>query len=157
MSDTTLSPPEKDKTPRSYASESAQQETFAPIPPGITLRPERIALKRPIFVVSVWTMVLTSFIIFYIPLFNGLLGGVLGGYHAGRMKRALAAAAVTSVVVPALLAFLNVMSRQPGLHFLMGLTFWEWVAAHVIGTFIGAAAGAIARPALTERDLYGYS
>jgi hypothetical protein len=99
-------------------------------------------------------MVFTSLITFYIPFFNGLLGGAFGGFHAGRMKRALAAAAVSSVMVPAILVFAHFISQQPRLLFLMGLTTWEWVACHVAGTVLGAVAGAVARPRLTERDLY---
>jgi hypothetical protein len=154
MSDTPVIPPEKDKTPRSYATEPARYVEHVDLPPGITLKQEEIALKRPIFVASVAAMVLISLITFYIPLFNGLLGGALGGYHAGRMKRALLAATVCSVMVPAMLAFLNFMSEQPSLLFMMGLTRWEWLGLHVIGTFLGAVGGAAARPLITERDLY---
>jgi len=154
MSDTTLIPPEEDKTPRSYATEPARYMDYAELPPGMTLRPDGIVLKNRIFVVSVAVMVLTSFLTFWMPLFNGMLGGLLGGYHAGRMKRALAAAVVNSVAVPALLLFLNFISEQPGLLFLLGLTFKQWVAAHIIGTFIGAIAGAVSRPRITERDMY---
>jgi hypothetical protein len=154
MSDTTLIPPEKDKTPRAYATEPARYVEYAELPPGMTLRPEGFAIKNHITVVSIVAMVLASFITFWLPLFNGLLGGMLGGYHAGRMKRALLAAAVTSAAVPGLLMFLNYMSEQPSLLFLMGLNFKEWVIAHIIGTFLGAIAGSVARPRITERDLY---
>jgi len=157
MSDPTLIPPEKDKTPPSYGTEPARHVTFAELPPDVTLKPEGFALKRHIFVGSVTIMVLASFITFFMPLFNGLLGGVLGGYHAGRMKRALGAAAVCSVMVPAMIGFLAYMSQQPELFFLMGLTFWEWLGAHILGTFLGAVTGAIARPKVTERDLYSHA
>ena len=156
MSDT-LIPPEKDKTPPSYATELGQHVDYAELPPGITLKSEEFAVKRPIFVTSVLVMVFTSLVTFWMPFFNGLLGGAFGGFHAGRMKRALAAAVVTSVMVPAILAFAHFMSEQPRLLFLMGLTKWEWVACHVAGTILGAVAGAYARPRLTERDLYGRS
>jgi hypothetical protein len=154
MSDTPLIPSDQDKTPRSYATEPARYVEYAELPVGTTLRPEGFALKNHITVVSIAAMVLASFITFWLPLFNGLLGGMLGGYHAGRMKRALGAAVVNSVAVPGLLVFLNFMSEQPGLLFLMGLSFKEWVAAHIIGTFLGAIAGSVARPRITERDLY---
>jgi len=153
MSDTTLIPPD-DKTPRSYATEPARYVDFAELPPGMTLRPTGIALKNHITVVSIAAMVLTSFLTFWMPLFNGLLGGLFGGYHAGRMKRALFAAAVNAVAVPGLLLFLNLISEQPALRFLMGLNFKEWVIAHIVGTFLGAITGSVARPRLTERDLY---
>jgi len=154
MSDT-LIPPEKDKTPPSYATEPARHVDHAELPPGITLKPEEISVKRPIFVTSVAVMVFTSLITFWMPFFNGLLGGAFGGFHAGRMKRALAAAVVSSVMVPAILAFAHFMSEQPRLLFLMGLSAGEWVVCHVAGTILGAVAGAYARPRLTERDLYG--
>lgn len=154
MSDTTLIPSDKDKTPPSYATEPARYVRYADLPPGITLRPEGIALKHNITVVSIAAMVLTSFITFWMPVFNGLLGGLVGGYHAGNMKRALFAAAVTSVAVPGLLWFLHFMSEQPGLLFLMGLSFKEWLVAHIIGTFLGAISGVYSRQRITERDMY---
>lgn len=154
MSDTTRIPPEEDKTPRSYATEPPRPAKYAPIPPGITVRPEGIVLKRNIFVVSVAVMVITSLVTALIPLFNGLLGGLFGGFHAGRMKRALGAAALSSVMVPAIIGFALFIDKQPQLYLFSGLAFWEWVALHVIGTFIGAVAGAVARPRITERNLY---
>jgi hypothetical protein len=154
MSDT-LIPPEKDKTPPSYETELGQHVDYAEIPPDITLKPDEIAVKHPIFGTSVAVMVFTSLLTFWMPFFNGLLGGAFGGFHAGRMKRALAAAVVSSVMVPAILAFAHFMSEQPRLLFLLGLTTWEWVACHVAGTILGAVAGAFARPRITERDLYG--
>jgi hypothetical protein len=154
MSDTILIPPEEDKTPRSYATEPARNVEYATLPPDVTLRPDVIALKRPVFVGSVAIMVLVGLFTFYFPFFNGLFGGAFGGYHAGRMKRALAAAVVSSVMVPALVAFLSYFSEQPGLLFLSGLTFKQWVVAHILGTFIGAVGGAASRPLFTEREQY---
>jgi hypothetical protein len=158
MSDTTLIPPAEDKTPPSYATEPPPGHVaFASIPPDITIKPDLITLKRPFFISSVAIMVFTSFFFFWMPGFNGLLGGSFGGYHAGTMKRALAAAVVCSVMVPALMAFLFYFSQQPGLHFLLGLTFKQWVGVHVIGTFLGAIGGAASRPLFTERELYHYA
>lgn len=154
MSDTTLIPPEKDKTPRSYATEPPRDVEYASLPPDVTLKSEEITLKRPIFVVSVAVMIFFSFILFWLPVFNGLLGGALGGYHAGRMKRALAAGVVTSVVVPLLLAFFSFFGEQPQLRFLMGLTFRDWIIVHVISTLIGAAGGAWMRPRISDRELW---
>jgi hypothetical protein len=157
MSDTPVISPEQDKTPPSYATEPPRNVDYVDLPPGITLKPGVIAPKRPIFVVSVVVMVLTSLILFYIPFFSGLLAGALGGFHAGRMRRALAAAVVCSVMVPALLAFANFISEQPALRFLSGLSFWGWTALHVAGTFIGAVGGAASRPLTTERDIYQHA
>jgi hypothetical protein len=104
---------------------------------------------RRIFIGSVLTMFIASFVTFWIPLFNGLLGGAFGGYHAGRMKRALAAAAVNSVAVPGALAFLYFFSQHDAARFFYGLGFQGFVVLHVIGTFIGAVAGAASRPLVT--------
>jgi hypothetical protein len=153
MSDT-LIPPEKDKLPSSHTTEPPRHVDYAELPPGITLKPEGFAVKRPIFVTSVAVMVFTSLVTFYIPFFNGLLGGAFGGFHAGRWKRALAAAVVSSVMVPLILAFAHFISERPQLLFMMGLTTWEWVACHVAGTILGALTGAFARPRITERDIY---
>ena len=57
-------------------------------------------------------------------------------------------------MVPALLAFLSFFSEQPSLLFLLGLTFTEWIALHVVGTFLGAIGGAASRPLFTERELW---
>lgn len=119
------------------------------LPPGVTMKPEQVVLKRNIFVGSVLTMFIASFVTFWIPLFNGLLGGAFGGYHAGRMKRALAAAAVNSVAVPGALAALYFFSQHDAGRFFYGLGFQGFVVLHVIGTFIGAAAGAASRPLVT--------
>ncbi|MBN1210557.1 MAG: hypothetical protein JXB05_37230 [Myxococcaceae bacterium] len=147
-------PPEKDKAPRSYATEDPLRNAeYAPLPPDITLRPERIELKHNVFVVSVTTMVFISLILAWLPLFNALLAGAFGGYHAGRMKRSLAAAAVTSVMVPAILGFAHFISETPSLYFLWGLTVWQWVLLHTVGMFIGAVSGAASRPLITERNL----
>lgn len=156
---TLLSPHDQDKRSRSYATEPLRHVEYATLPPDVTLKPNtnEIPLKHTIFVVSTATMVIISLITFWVPLFNGLLAGAFGGYHAGRMKRALAAAAVNSVMVPAIIAFAHLMSEQPALLFLSGLTFWGWVALHVIGTFIGAITGAASRPLITERNMARYA
>jgi hypothetical protein len=157
MSDTSLPPSEEREPPQDVVSAIPQRAEYAPIPPDITLRPDVIVLKQDVFVVSVVLMVAASLITFYIPFFNGLLGGSIGGYHAGRLRRALGAAVVTSVVVPAILAFAHVMSEQPGLHFFSGLSTWGWLVLHVSGTFIGAVCGAASRPPATRDNLYGYA
>lgn len=157
MSDTTLIPPQEDKTPSSYTVEPSRNVEYATIPSDISMKPDLITLKRPFFVSSVLIMVLTSLLTFWVPFFSGLFGGTFGGFHAGRMKRALAASVVTSVAVPAILAFLSYFSQQPSLHFLMGLTFKQWIIAHILGTFLGAISGVVSRPLFTERELYRYS
>jgi hypothetical protein len=154
MSDT-LIPPEKDKTPPSYATEPGHHVDYAELPPGITFKPDEIVVKHPFFMTSVIVMVFTSLLTFWMPFFNGLLGGALGGFLAGRMNRAVAAAVVTSVMVPAILAFAHLMSLQPGLRFLSGLTPMTWFVCHVAGTFLGAVSGAFAGPRRYVRELYG--
>lgn len=154
MSDTILIPSGQDKNSASYATEPAHYVEFAELPPGMTLRPEGITLKHNIGAVSVVTMVLVSFLTFWMPLFGALMAGLFGGYHAGRMKRALAAAAVSSVAVPGMLWFLSFISEQPSLRFLLGLTFKQWVIAHVVGLFLGAISGVYSRQTFTDRELY---
>ncbi len=157
MSDTTQSPPKEDKTPRSYGTEPPRRVEYATMPSDITLRPDVITLKRPLFIASAVIMILISLSLFWIPFFSGLFGGTFGGFHAGKMRRAVAAAVVCSVMVPALVIFLHAFSEQPSLLFLSGFTFWEWVVAHVAGTLLGAVAGAASRPLFTERELYRYT
>jgi hypothetical protein len=153
--------PEDDKTPRSYATEPARHVDYAPLPPDVTLKPEGISFKHNIFVVSVATMVITSLVTFFLPLFNGMLGGVFGGYHAGRLKRALGAALASSLIGPGILLFFLSFSyafESPEPHYLFwGLGFTGWVALYVIGTFIGAVAGAFCRPVITERNMHRYA
>lgn len=124
------------------------------LPPGITMKPERVVLKRRILVGSILTMYVASFVTFWIPLFNGLLGGTFGGYHAGKLKRALAAAVVNSIAVPATLYVLYFFSQQDSARFFYGLGFRGFVILHVIGTFIGAVAGAASRPLMTGDYLH---
>jgi hypothetical protein len=155
MPDTPLIPPKQDKTPPSYATEPPRRADYAELPPGITLKQDTIALKKPSLAGSVSLTVFFSLITFYMPLFNGLLGGAIGGFHAKRMKRALGVAVASSVLVPTILAFAHFISQQPRLLFLMGLTTWEWVALHVIGTLLGAVAGAVASQSFTEAPLPG--
>jgi hypothetical protein len=152
--------PDQDKTPRSYATEPARKMEYASLPPDVTLTPEGIYFKNNVFTVSVVTMVITSLVLFFIPLFNGLLAGAFGGYHAGRMKRALGAALASSVIAPGILLFFysfaySFENAQPS-RFFWGLGVGGWVALHVIGTFIGAVSGAASRPLITERNLHRY-
>ncbi|MDC0712790.1 hypothetical protein POL68_30295 [Stigmatella sp. ncwal1] len=127
---------------------------YATLPPDVVARPEGIQFQHNTFVVSVATMVLISLITFFIPLFNGLLGGAFGGYHAGRMKRALGAALVTSVLVPAIILGAYALAGPHLSRLFSGLGTGGWIALHVMGTFLGAASGAASRPLDTERDLY---
>lgn len=131
---------------------SAPVDTRAPYsenPSGLRVEESRIVWKHNRFDVSVLTMVLISAVTFFIPLFNGLLAGVFGGFHAGRPRRALAAALVASVVVPATfyVAF-NVFSVG-SVRVFYGLGWWNWTMLHVIGLFIGALCGASSRPVFT--------
>ncbi|MDY7232326.1 hypothetical protein [Hyalangium rubrum] len=149
--------PDQDKTPRSYASEPARHVEYATLPPDVTLKPEGIHFKDNILVVSVATMVFTSLIIFYIPFFNGLLGGAFGGFHAGRMKRALAAAVANSIIVPGILLLAYGVGAPDLLRFFSGLGVGGWLALHVIGTFIGAVSGAYSRPLISDRNMFRYA
>ena len=121
----------------------------AVLPPGVRVEESHFTLKHNRFDVSVLTMVLISTVTFFIPLFNGLLAGTFGGFHAGRPRRALGAALVASVVVPAAfyVAF-NVFSVG-GERIFLGLGWGNWTMLHVIGMFIGALCGASSRPVFT--------
>ena len=146
--------------PRSYATEPARQVEYASLPPDVTLKPEGIYFKNNVFTVSVVTMVITSLVLFFIPLFNGLMAGAFGGYHAGRMKRALGAALASSIITPGILLFFSSFvysfESAQSLRFFGGLGVGGWVALYVIGTFIGAVSGAASRPLITERNLHRY-
>lgn len=157
MSDPTLVPPPQDKTPAHYATEPARVVEYATLPPDVTLKPDGIVFQHNVFVVSVVTMVFTSLVTFYLPLFSGLLGGTFGGYHAGRMKRALGAALVSSVMVPAIIMFAYLFDTPDLLRFFWGLGIEGFVVLHVLGTFIGAVAGAASRPLVTERNEFRYA
>ena len=115
-------------------------------PPGTRVQESHITWKHNRFDVSVVTMVLISAVTFFMPLFNGLLGGAFGGFHAGRVRRALGAALIASVVVPgALYVLFNVFSVG-GLRMFYGLGFTGWTVLHVIGLFLGALSGVASRP-----------
>lgn len=149
MADITPNHPDRDKTPPSYTTEPHREWVRAELPPGIGMKPEGIVVKRNILVGSILTMFITSFATSWIPLFNGLLGGTFGGYHAGRLKRALGAAAVVAVAVPATVAFLLFITRANSSHLFYGLGFRGWTLLHILGTFIGAVAGSASRPLFT--------
>lgn len=149
MSEFIRTGPDTGKTPPSYSHEPHRRFVEVGLPSDVTMKPEGFPLHHRIFIGSVLTMFIASFVTFWIPLFNGLIGGTFGGYHAGRMKRALAAAAVNSVAVPATLAGLYFFSQHSSSRFFYGLGFDGFVVLHVIGTFIGAVAGAASRPLMT--------
>ena len=133
---------------RRFEMENGRAE-YSPFPPDTRVEESRVVWKHNRFDVSVLTMVLISAVTFFIPLFNGLLAGTFGGFHAGRPRRALAAALVASVVVPAafFVAF-NVFSVG-SVRVFYGLGWWNWTMLHVIGLFIGALCGASSRPVWT--------
>jgi len=153
--------PNDDKTARSYATEPARYVSYATLPADVTLKREGIYFKDNVFVVSVAAMVVTSLVTFFVPFVNGLLGGLFGGYHAGRMKRALGAALASSLIGPGTLLFFYAFSYSfespEPMYLFSGLGLVGWVALYVIGTFIGAVAGAFSRPLLTERNLHRYA
>ncbi|MBZ4417990.1 hypothetical protein [Myxococcus sp. RHSTA-1-4] len=136
------------------AVESPSEWFHAKLPSDVGMKPEGFVLKRSILVGSILTMVITSLVTFWLPLFNGLLGGTFGGYHAGRMKRALGAAVVTSIAVPAIIFLMTIITRNNSSYLFYGLGFWGWTVLHVIGTFIGAVAGAVSRPLFTGEFPY---
>ena len=161
MPDFTPVAPEDDKTPRSYATEPARYVQYAHLPPDVTLKPEGIYFKDNVFVTSVAAMVVTSLVLFFVPFFNGVLGGLFGGYHAGRMKRALGAALASSAVGLGTLLFFfsfsySFESPEP-LYLFWGLGLAGYAALYVIGTLIGAVAGALSRPLVTERNMHRYA
>ncbi|QRK10163.1 hypothetical protein JQX13_08725 [Archangium violaceum] len=110
---------------------------------GMELRHRGVAI-------GAFTMVLISSITFFIPGLNALLGGLFGGFFARRWGRAFAAAAIASVAVPALFAFLYGWDTPDMLYLFYGLGFWGWSLLNAAGMFIGAAAGVYSRP-LAER------
>ncbi len=140
-------PPRNDTEPTRQhpVTEPPRGWKYSPLPPDATFKDEEIPLRHKTFVVSTLTMIITSLVTFFVPLFNGLLGGTFGGFHARRLSRALAAAAVTSVAVPAFIRLLYFFAPD-SLRLFYGLGFWGWTLLHVIGTFIGAVAGVASRP-----------
>lgn len=109
-----------------------------------------IPIKNRGLVIGAFTMTFVGLITFWMPFLNGMLGGVFGGFFAKQWKRAFAAAAFASVAVPAAIAFFYGWDTPDLLYFMYGLGFWRWTALHVLGTFLGTAAGVYSRP-LTER------
>ncbi|QRN98424.1 hypothetical protein JRI60_05030 [Archangium violaceum] len=114
---------------------------------------EGVEFKRRGLIIGALTMISVSFITFYIPFLNALLGGVFGGFFAKRWGRAFGAAAIASVAVPAIIAFLYGFDTPDLLYFMYGLGFWGWTALHVVGMFIGAASGVYSRPLADRRGL----
>jgi hypothetical protein len=112
-----------------------------------------VAIKNRGFAIGAFTMTFVGLITFWMPFFNGMLGGVFGGFFAKRWKRAFAAATVASVAVPAAIAFFYGFDTPDLLYFMYGLGFWRWTALHVLGTFLGAAAGVYSRPLADRRGL----
>lgn len=142
-----------DKTPRSYATEPPRPIDEMEPAPGVVLRSELnyIEPRHNTFVVSVLTMVFTSLVTFYIPFFNGILGGTFGGFHARRWGRAIGAAVLNSILVPAILLAGYGWDQPDFLRFFYGLGFNGWLYLHIIGTFIGMAFGVLCRPLVDER------
>ncbi len=104
-------------------------------------------------VIGAFTMTFIGLITFWVPFLNGMLAGVFGGFFAKRWKRAFVAAAIASVAVPATIAFFYGFDTPDLLYFMYGLGFWRWTALHVLGMFLGAAAGVYSRPLADRRTL----
>lgn len=112
-----------------------------------------LEIKNRGFTIAAFTMTFVGLITFWMPFLNGMLGGVFGGFFAKRWKRGFAAAAFASVAVPAAIAFLYGFDTPDLLYFMYGLGFWRWTALHVLGTFVGMAAGVYSRPLADRRSL----
>lgn len=153
MSETPRDPLTRDKTPRSYGTEPVRPVDSMEMPDGCTVIEEGnyIQPRHNTFIVSVATMVITSLVLFWAPLFNSMLGGAFGGFHARTWGRALAAAAVNSVVVPAIILGAYGFDQPDLLRFFYGLGIWGWVILHVVGSFIGAVCGVASRPLADRR------
>lgn len=131
-----------------FPLENGRSES-ATIPPDTRVMDSRILWLHNRFKVSVLTMVLISTITFFIPLFNGLLAGAFGGFHAVRPRRALAAALVAAVVVPAGFFVAYDIFSVGSERLFYGLGWWNWTLLHIIGLFIGALCGASSHPVFT--------
>jgi hypothetical protein len=103
-------------------------------------------IKHRGLVISAFTMVFVSTILFFVPGLNSLMAGAFGGFFAKRWGRAFGAAVVASVAVPALFAFLyNAFDTPDFYNLFYGLGFGGWTALHIVGLFIGAASGVYSR------------
>ncbi|QDE93364.1 hypothetical protein BHS06_32690 [Myxococcus xanthus] len=120
------------------------------IPADLTFKPDTINPVHNRFIVSTLVMAFISLTLFFLPMFNGLLAGTFGGFHARRLPRALGAAALSAVAVPAALAFFLFIGSATQGHIFYGLGFWGYTALYVIGIFIGAVTGAISHPFWTS-------
>ncbi|MBU8898021.1 hypothetical protein KRR26_20605 [Corallococcus sp. M34] len=121
-----------------------------PIPPGVAVKEDGVAFLHGQFKVSALTMVLISLSIFWVPFFGSLIASTFGGFLAKKLPRAMYAAAVSSIVVPATLyVFFNVFAMG-FVRFFSGLGLWNWTLLHIIATFIGAFAGAASQGLVAE-------
>ncbi len=134
-----------------------EQVEYASLPPDTRVEESRIFWKHNRFDVSVLTMVLISAVTFFIPLFNGLLAGTFGGFHAGRPRRALAAALVAAVGVPAVFFVAYNVFSVGSERLFYGLGWWNWTLLNAIGLFIGALCGAASRPMFSGELPVGYA
>lgn len=117
----------------------------------VEVRPGGLELQHRGLIIGATTMVVISFLTFWVPGLGAILAGMAGGFAAKRWGRAFVAAAIASAVVPATLVVLNVMKATGDLRFLWGLGFTNWTILHVVSLFIGAALGVYSCP-LVERS-----
>ncbi|MBJ6763607.1 hypothetical protein JGU66_22790 [Myxococcaceae bacterium JPH2] len=121
-----------------------------PLPPGVAVKEDGVAFLHGQFKVSALTMVLISLSVFWVPFLGSLIASTFGGFFAKKLPRAMYAAAVASIVVPAMLYVAFNVFAMGFVRFFSGLGFWNWTLLHVIAMFIGAFAGAASRGLVAE-------
>lgn len=146
-------PSTQDRTPRTYGTEPPRPVDMMEMPEGTIVIPEGNYLqpKRETFLNSVVTMMLTSLILFWMPLVNGLLAGTFGGFKTRRWSEALGAALVTSLAAPALIRFAYGFDEPDLERLFYGMGFTNWFLLHLVGTFLGAAFGKASNLPTAER------
>ncbi|WXH30280.1 hypothetical protein WA016_04250 [Myxococcus stipitatus] len=141
---------DKTTSPPPYVREEHREFRFEQLPTDVTFKPDTILFRRKPFVTSVLVMLITSFAVFYVPLFNGFLAGAFGGFHARTLRRALWAAVVSAIVMPLVFSFFAFLAGPTELRIFGGIGFWGWAITYAISLLIGAATGAYSRPLLSD-------
>ncbi|AGC48745.1 hypothetical protein MYSTI_07473 [Myxococcus stipitatus DSM 14675] len=141
---------DKTTSPPPYVRDEHRVFSYETLPPDVTFKSDTILFKRKTFITSVLVMLITSFAVFYLPLFNGFIAGAFGGFHARTLKRAMGAAVVSAIALPLFFAFFAFMAGPTELRIFGGLGFWGWALTYAISLLIGAATGAYSRPLLSD-------